>query len=117
MDAANPAGVPVVDPGLALMVLLLGIFFVIVGIMIAGVVYREVREWRKMILPMFDRASNPETPESPEKSVGLTARQAALGKQILGRIFTHMDVAGLLGGGATVVMGILIVLIGLALYS
>ncbi len=40
---------------LATLVLVLGIFFVIVGIIIAGVIYRESREWRKMILPMFDR--------------------------------------------------------------
>ena len=117
MPTADPVGVSIVDPRLALMVLILGIFFVIVGIIVAGVVYREVRDWRRMILPMFDRVSTARAAESPEKPRGLTPEQATLGKQVLGRIFTHMDVAGLLGGGATVIMGILIVLIGLALYS
>jgi hypothetical protein len=100
------------------LVLILGIFFIIVGIIIAGVVYRETREWRKMVLPMFDRFnknSNEMTPESPEEPGKLTPRMAAFGKEIFGRFFAHMDVAGLLGGAATVILGILVVLIGLAL--
>jgi hypothetical protein len=40
---------------------------------------------------------------------------AAFDKEIFGRVFTHMGVAGLLGGAATVIMGILVVLIGLTL--
>ena len=39
-------------------------------------------------------------------------RMAAFGKEIFGRFFTHMDVAGLLGGAATVILGILVVLVG-----
>jgi hypothetical protein len=100
------------------LVLILGIFFIIVGIIIAGVVYRETREWRKMVLPMFDRFnknSNEMTPESPEEPGKLTPRMAAFGKEIFGRFFAHIDVAGLLGGAATVILGILVVLIGLAL--
>jgi len=99
----------------ATMVLILGIFFIIVGIIIAGVVYRESREWKKMVLPMFDRSSDEMAPESPEEPGRLTPRMAAFGKEIFGRFFAHMDVAGLLGGAATVVLGILVVLIGLAL--
>jgi hypothetical protein len=99
----------------AALVLILGIFFVIVGIIIAGVVYRETREWRKMVLPMFDRNSTEMDPESPKEASGLTPRMAAFGKEIFGRFFSHMDVAGLLGGAAIVILGILIVLIGLAL--
>jgi hypothetical protein len=112
MGTANPAPVELVDVGLSTAVLVLGIFLVIVGIIIAGVVYRESREWRKMILPMFDRDSSEMSPESPEEPSSLTPRMAAFGKEIFGRVFTHMDVAGLLGGAATVILGILIVLIG-----
>jgi len=101
----------------ATLVLILGIFFVIVGIIIAGVVYRETREWRKMVLPMFDRNSNEMASESPKEAGGLTPRMAAFGKEIFGRFFSHMDVAGLLGGAAIVILGILVVLIGLALRS
>jgi hypothetical protein len=100
---------------LATLVLIIGIFFIIVGIIIAGVVYRESREWRKMVLPMFERTSTEMAPESPEEPSKLTPRMAAFGKEIFGRLFSHMDVAGLLGGAATVILGILIVLIGLAL--
>jgi hypothetical protein len=100
---------------LSMMVLLLGLFLIIVGIIITGVVYRETREWRKMILPMFDRDSNEMAPESPDEPGKLTPRKAAFGKEIFGRLFTHMDVAGLLGGAATVILGILVVLIGLTL--
>ena len=100
---------------LATLVLILGIFFVIVGIIIAGVVYRESREWKKMVLPMFDRESTEMEAESPKEAGGLTPRMAAFGKEIVGRLFSHMDVAGLLGGAAIVILGILIVLIGLAL--
>jgi hypothetical protein len=99
------------------MVLFLGIFIIIVGIIIAGVVYRESREWKKMVLPMFDRGSTETAPESPEEASSSTPRTAAFGKEILGRLFTHIDVAGLLGGAATVILGILVVLIGLALGS
>jgi hypothetical protein len=43
------------------------------------------------------------------------SRMAALGQEIFGRVFTHRDVAGLLGGAVTVILGILVVLIGLTL--
>jgi len=105
----------IVDLNLATMVLILGIFFIIVGIIIAGVAYRETREWRKMVLPMFNRNSNEMAPESPEEPGKLTPRMAAFGKEIFSRFFAHLDVAGLLGGAATFILGILVVLIGLAL--
>jgi hypothetical protein len=115
MDGADPLPFGL---NVATMVLILGIFFIIVGIITAGVVYRETREWKKMILPMFDRFnrnSNETASESPEESEKLTPRMAAFGKEIFGRFFAHMDVAGLLGSAATVILGIIIVLIGLAL--
>jgi len=115
MGTTEPLPVDIVDINLATMVLILGIFFIIVGIIIAGVVYRESREWKKMVLPMFDRDSAEMAPESPNEPSGLTPRMAAFGKEIFGRVFTHMDVAGLLGGAATVILGILVVLIGLTL--
>jgi hypothetical protein len=99
------------------MVLILGIFIIIVGIIIAGVVYRESREWKKMVLPMFDRGSTGTAPESPEEASSSTPRMAVFGKEIFNRLFTHIDVAGLLGGAATVILGILVVLISLALGS
>ena len=115
MGTTEPLPVDIVDLNLATMVLLLGIFFIIVGIIIAGVVYRETREWKKMVLPMFDRDSTEIAPESPEEPGGLTPRRASFGKEIFGRVFAHMDVAGLLGGAATVILGILVILIGLTL--
>jgi hypothetical protein len=108
----EPLPATLVDVDLATMVLILGIFFIVVGIIIAGVIYRESREWRKLVMPMFDRDSSEITPESAKEPGELTPRMAALGKEIFGRLFTHMDVAGLLGGAATVILGILIVLIG-----
>jgi hypothetical protein len=113
MGTAEPLPSNLVDLNLATMVLLLGIFFIIVGIIIAGVVYRESREWRKMILPMFDRDSTEIAPESSKEPSGLTPRMAAFGKEIFSRVFTHMDIAGLLGGAATAIMGIIVVLISL----
>ena len=115
MGTANPLPAEIVDINLSTLVLILGGFFIIVGIIIAGVVYRESREWRKMVLPMFDRDSAEMATESPKEPGSLTPRMAAFGKEIFGRVFTHMDVAGLLGGAATVILGILVVLIGLAL--
>jgi len=38
---------------------------------------------------------------------------AAFGKEIFGRVFAHMNITGLLGGTATVILGILVVLVGL----
>jgi hypothetical protein len=104
--------IEIFDVGLGTLVLALGIFMVVVGIIIAGVVYRESREWKKMVLPMFDRASTETGPESPAEPNGLTPRMAAYGKEIFGRLFTHMDVAGLLGGAAIVILGILVALVG-----
>jgi hypothetical protein len=112
MGTANPSPVEIVDVGLSTAVLILGIFLVIVGIIIAGVVYRESREWRKIVLPMFDRDSTETLPESPKEPGSLTPRMATFGKEIFGRVFNHMDVAGLLGGAATVILGILVILIG-----
>jgi len=117
MGTAEPLPAELVDINLATLVLILGLFFIIVGIIIGGVVYRESREWRKMILPMFDRDSTEIAPESPNEPGGLTPRMAAFGKEIFGRVFTHMDVAGLLGGAATVILGIIVVLIGLSIGS
>jgi uncharacterized membrane protein len=102
---------------LGTLVLIAGIFIVIVGIIITGVVYRESREWRKMVLPMFDRESAEIDAESPKEAGGLTPRMAAFGKEIFNRFFSQMEVAGLLNGAAIVILGILIVLIGLALGS
>jgi hypothetical protein len=117
MGTANPLPATIVDIGLANLVLILGIFIIIVGIIIAGVVYRESREWRKLVLPMFDRDSSEMAPESSKESSNLTPRMSAFGKEIFGRVFTHMDVAGLLGGAATVILGLLVVLIGLTIGS
>jgi hypothetical protein len=116
-SAANPLPATIVDVNLSTLVLILGIFFVIVGIIIAGVVYRESREWKKLVLPMFDRASSETTPESSKEPGSSTPRRADFGKEIFGRVFTHMDVAGLLGGAAIVIMGAIIVLIGLSIGS
>jgi hypothetical protein len=117
MGTANPLPATIVDVNLSTLVLILGIFFIIVGIIIAGVVYRESREWRKMVLPMFDRDSADIESEATKEPGSLTPRMAAFGKEIFGRVFTHMDVAGLLGGTAIVIMGLLVVLIGLSIGS
>ncbi len=117
MGTTEPLPANIIDLDLATMVLILGLFFIIVGIIIAGVVYRESREWRKMVLPMFDRDSTERAPESSEEPGKLTPRMAAFGKEIFGRVFTHMDIAGLLGGAATVILGILVVLISLYIGS
>ena len=114
---ASPLPAQLVDIGLATIVLILGIFIIIVGIIVAGVVYRESREWKKMVLPMFDRASTETGPESPAEPGGLTPRMAAYGKEAFARLFNHMDVAGLLGGAAIVILGILVALVGLNITS
>jgi hypothetical protein len=116
-SAANPLPATIVDVNLSTLVLILGIFFIIVGIIIAGVVYRESREWKKLVLPMFDRNSTEMASGSSNEADSLTSRRAAFGKEIFGRVFTHMDIAGLLGGAAIVIMGAIVVLIGFALGS
>jgi hypothetical protein len=117
MGTADPSPVSLVDVNLAMMVLILGIFFIIVGIVIAGVIYRESREWRKIVMPIFEGDSTEAAPESPKEPHRLTPRMATYGKEIFGRLFNHMDIAGLLGGAATVILGILVLLIGLTIGS
>ncbi len=117
MEPGTAVPIDIVDIGLGTLVLVLGIFMVVVGIIIAGVVYRESREWKKIVLPMFDRASTETGPQSPAEPNGLTPRVAAYGKEIFGRLFTHMDVAGLLGGAAIVILGIIVALVGLNIGS
>ena len=117
MPTTDPLPTVSINGSVSTMVLLLGFFIIIVGIIIAGVVYRESREWKKLVLPMFDRGSTDTAPKSPEEASSSTPRRAAFGKEILGRLFTHIDVAGLLGGAVTVILGILVVLIALALGS
>jgi len=114
---ANPLPAEIVDINLAMLVIILGVFIAIVGITIAGVVYRESREWKKMVLPMFDRPSTEVGAESPAEPNSLTPRTAAFGKEIFGRLFTHMDVAGLLGGASIVILGVLVLLIGFSIGS
>ncbi len=113
----SPLPAEIVDINLATLVLILGIFFVAVGIIIAGVVYRESRQWKKLVLPMFDRSASEAVSQAPNESAGLTPPMAAYGKEIFGRLFGHMDVAGLLGGAGIVILGILVVLIGLSIGS
>jgi len=112
-ETGNPSAVEIADIGLGTVVMVLGIFLVIVGIIIGGVVYRESREWKKLVLPMFDRMPGDIGSGSHEEPGGITPRMAAYGKEVFGRLFSHMDVAGLLGGLAIVIVGIIIVLIGL----
>jgi len=114
-DPGPVTGTSIADPALSMMVLILGLFIVIVGIVIAAVVYRESREWKKMILPIFDRDPDGAVPDTSEESGDTTRQSAAIKREIFSRVFGHMDVAGLLGGGATVIMGMMIILIGLAL--
>ena len=116
MYAVDPGLVDgMLSPNLSMFVMVLGLFIVIVGIVISAVVYRESREWKKMILPIFDRSPDEAESESSEES-GETVRQsAAIKRATFSRVFGHMDVAGLLGGGATVIVGVMIILIGLAL--
>jgi hypothetical protein len=113
---ASPIPATIADVNLATIVMIVGIFFIIVGIIIAGVVYRESREWKKLVLPMFDRVSEM-TPESSGESNNSAPRMAAYGKEIFSRVFTHMDVAGLLGGAAIVVLGVLVVFISVSIGS
>jgi hypothetical protein len=112
--AASPIPATIADVSLATIVLIVGVFFIIVGIIIAGVVYRESREWKKLVLPMFDRACEM-TPESSKESGDSVPPMASYGKEIFSRVFTHMDVAGLLGGAAIVILGILVVFISFSI--
>ena len=111
---ASPIPASIADVNLATIVLIVGVFFVIVGVIMAGVVYRESREWKKLVLPMFDRAHEM-TPESPTESDSSAPRMASYGKEVLARVFNHMDVAGLLGGAAIVILGVLVVFISFAI--
>jgi hypothetical protein len=111
---ASPIPATLADVSLATIVLIVGAFFIIVGIIIAGVVYRESREWKKLVLPMFDRVSEV-SPESSKESDNSVPRMATYGKEIFGRLFTHMDVAGLLGGAAIVILGVLVVFVSLSI--
>jgi hypothetical protein len=114
--AASPIPATIADISLATIVLIVGVFFIIVGIILAGVVYRESREWKRLVLPMFDRTCET-TPEPPQELDSSTLRTASYGKEIFARVFTHMDVAGLLGGAAIVILGVLVVFISLAIAS
>jgi hypothetical protein len=113
MGAAEPMPVELVDIGLGTAVLILGIFLIIVGITIAGVVYRESREWKKLVLPMFDMKPEETPSASSEESGSSKPRVAVFGREVCSRLFNHMDVAGLLGGAGIVIVGILVVIIGL----
>lgn len=106
---------PIADPALGMIVLILGILFIIGGIIIAAVVYREGREWKKMIMPMFDMDFTEMVPESLKELRGLMPLMTAFGKEIFGRVFTYIDIVGLLGGAGIAIVGILILLIGVFL--
>lgn len=116
MYAVDPGLVDgTLSPNLSMFVMVLGLFIVIVGIVISAVVYRESREWKKMILPIFDRSPDEAESESSGEPDEVVRQGAAIKRAIFSRVFGHMDVAGLLGGGATVIVGVMIILIGLAL--
>jgi hypothetical protein len=55
------------------------------------------------------------TPESSTESDASVPRVATYGKEVLARVFNHMDVAGLLGGAAIVILGVLVVFISFAI--
>lgn len=106
---------PIADPALGMIVLIMGIIFIIGGIVIAAVVYREAREWKKMIMPMFDMDYSSMVPESMKGLRDLMPFMTAFFKEIFNKIFTYVDVVGLLGGAGIMVVGILVLLIGVFL--
>jgi len=116
MYAVDPGALTgILSPSLSMLVMVFGVFIVIVGIVIAAVVYRESREWKKMVLPIFDRSPDEAESESSGEPGEMIRQSAAIKREIFSRVFGHLDVAGLLCGGATVIMGMMIILIGLAL--
>lgn len=106
---------PIADPALGMVVLILGILLIIGGIVIAAVVYRESREWKKMIMPIFDMDYSSMVPESLKGLRDLLPFMNAFFKQIFNKVFTSVDVVGLLGGAGITVLGVLVLLIGVFL--
>jgi hypothetical protein len=106
---------PIADPALGMIVLILGILLIIGGIVIAAVVYRESREWKKMIMPMFDLDYTSMVPESMKGLRDMIPFMNAFFKQIFTKVFTYADVVGLLGGAGIAIVGVLVLLIGVFL--
>jgi predicted transporter len=106
---------PIADPALGMIVLILGLLFIIGGIIIAAVVYRESREWKKMMMPIFDMDFSGMVPEAFKEMREMMPWMMAFGKEIFSRILTYVDIAGLLGGAGIITVGILILLIGVFL--
>ena len=106
---------PIADPTLGVLVIILGLLLFVGGIVVAAVVYREGRKLKNLIMPLLDMLDlEMLIPELP--------MLAALGpilmefvKDLLKRVFNYVDIVGLLGGAAVSIVGILIFLMGLAI--
>ena len=106
---------PITDPILGTLVIILGLLLFVGGIVVAAVVYREGRKLKNLIMPLLDMLDlESMIPELP--------MLAALGpmlmefvKDLLKRVFNYVDIVGLLGGAAISIVGILIFFMGFAI--
>ena len=105
---------PIADPALGLLVIILGILLIVGGIVVAAVVYREGREWKNKIMPLLDML---DLEVLVPTLGGLAPVFGEFIKERLGRVFTYLDIVGLLGGAAISIVGILVLFMGICIYA
>ena len=108
---------PIVDPTLGLGVIILGLLLIVGGIVVAAVVYREGRKMKNLIMPLLDMMDlKVLLPELPALGA-MGPMLIGFIKEVLSRVFTYVDIAGLLGGAAVSVVGVIVFLMGFAIMS
>ena len=109
---------PIVDPSLGLGVVILGLLLIAGGIVVAAVVYREGRKMKGQIMPLLDMMDGMDwSTLVPGGMANLMPMLMAFAKDMLGRMFNYLDIAGLLGGAAVSIVGVIVFFMGFAIMS
>ena len=101
----------IADAGVGIMVVVLGAFLVLAGIGMAVVILREGGRIEKMLMPLLSQPL-------PDFGLGqMIPMFQALIVTLLQRVFTYVRLLGLLGGPGLVVVGIVVIFLGIWLWT
>ena len=107
---------PIADPALGILVIIVGVVLIAGGIVVAAVVHREGRAMKNYIMPLLDMMDfEALLPADWGSLIRMGPLLIAAVKYLLLRVFTYIEIAGLLGGAGISVVGVIVFLMGLSI--
>ena len=91
-----------------MLLVILGVIILVAGIVAAVMIHREEAKNRMLLMPLLDSLPDPSWGQMLQAG-------SALAKILTGRLFTYIRLAGLFLGIIMGIVGIIVILIGVAL--